>query len=329
MQLGLTPPAPSCEMPAVLKLLLFLLVIGMVALAGLLFFPAAEVRSTPLAPEAPDAGSQAIDPRGRSIEMLQPGRAPVVYVFLHGVTNSPRQFEQLGAELYKRGASVLIPRMPYHGYTDRLTPELKNFTAQVMLDEANRAIDRARTLGIRVVVAGLSVNGVTAAWVAMNRPDVDTAVVMSPFFAARGMPEWAVAPAGRLFLRIPNIFVWWDPKLREAVGEGTLTYPRFSTHSLASILVFGRQVFHQAATTKPVVQRVLVITSGDDMAVDNGLASELVALWRRDGAKDVETYEFPAGSGVPHDFVDPEQPDQQVAKVYPVLLRLFTGGTAP
>lgn len=308
-----------------LKVLVFVLVLVVVILLGLVFFPAPTLRGTPSADAAPDADSPAIDPRGVTIEMRQPGMAPVVYVFLHGVTNSPRQFEELGRELHRQGASVLIPRMPYHGYTDRMTPELRRFTAQVMLDEANRAIDRAKGLGRRVVVAGLSVNGVTAAWVAMNRPDVDTAVVMSPFFAARGMPEWMVAPAGRLFQRLPNLFVWWDPKLRESVGEGTLTYPRFSTRSLASILVFGQQVFDQARTTKPVVRRVLVVTSGDDKAVENRLTDGLVSLWRRDGANGIETYEFPVGSGVPHDFVDPEQPDQQVAKVYPVLIKLFAG----
>lgn len=314
-------------MHGVARIVLFLIGVGVLVVCGIMLLPVPKVWGGVHAENAPDAGSSAIDPAGQSIELIQPGLAPEAIVFLHGMTSSPRQFEKLGRELFARGATVLIPRMPFHGYTDRMTPKLRNFTAQVMLDEANRTIDRAKTLGRRVTVAGLSVNGVTAAWVAMNRQDVDTVLVMAPFFAARGMPTWSVVPTGRLFLRLPNAFVWWDREIRKGVGEGTLTYPRFATRAMAGILLFGDQVLRQAETTGPAVRRVVIVTSASDTAVENRMASELAARWRKDGTTNVETYEFPIAWEVPHDFVDPAQPDQRIKKVYPVLIGFLESET--
>ncbi|MEZ4769589.1 MAG: hypothetical protein R2844_14305 [Caldilineales bacterium] len=46
----------------------------------------------------------------------------------------------------------------------------------------------------------------------------------------------------------------------------------------------------------------------------------------------VETYQFPAQLGLPHDVIDPNQTEQKVDEVYPVLVELITGtesGTKP
>ena len=42
-------------------------------------------------------------------------KTDVVVVLIHGLTNCPKQFVDLGEEIYDRGANVLILRMPYHG----------------------------------------------------------------------------------------------------------------------------------------------------------------------------------------------------------------------
>ncbi len=57
--------------------------------------------------------------------------APVrrVFLLLHGLTASPLQFAAFGNLLFDRGANVLIPRLPYHGYGDRLTSALEALTA--------------------------------------------------------------------------------------------------------------------------------------------------------------------------------------------------------
>src|SRR5689334_2676451 len=47
-----------------------------------------------------------------------------VMVLLHGFTNCPEQFNELGKQYFDSGYNVFIPRMPYHGLSDRLTNEL-------------------------------------------------------------------------------------------------------------------------------------------------------------------------------------------------------------
>ena len=53
-----------------------------------------------------------------------------VIVLMHGFTNCPEQFNELGRQHFDAGNNVLIPRMPYHGLSDRLTDVLVNITAE-------------------------------------------------------------------------------------------------------------------------------------------------------------------------------------------------------
>jgi len=46
-------------------------------------------------------------------------------VLIHGTTNSPRQWEELGGALHALGHNVLILRMPHHGLESRSVGELK------------------------------------------------------------------------------------------------------------------------------------------------------------------------------------------------------------
>lgn len=264
-----------------------------------------------------------IHPEAETLELSHGHKTEDAFVLLHGITNTPVQFREFAGLLFERGANVVVPRMPFHGHEDRLTEAKSGFTAQIMLDEANRAIDRAKLLGRRVKVMGLSVNGVTAAWIAQNRSDVDTVVIMAPFFAVKDMPDWMIAPVARLFARLPNIFVWWDFRQRENLGQNSLAYPRFSTRAMAGVLHFGLDVFREAESAPPEARRIVVVTSAMDLAVSNRRIGELVALWQRSAPGRVETHEFPAEKNVPHDWMYPGQPDQQVETVYPILLDLL------
>lgn len=290
----------------------------------LFFSPLPEIRPVPEEAKAPDKSTAELHALGRTLEMNQGHPTEDVYVLLHGVTSTPIQFEAFGKLLYDRGANVLIPRMPFHGHQDRMTGAHQFFTAQVMLDEANRAIARAKTMGRRVTVIGLSVNGITAAWIAQNRADVEAVVIMAPLLAAHGMPDWTIAPAARLFSLLPNFFVWWDFQEKKNLGGDSPTYPRFSTRSLASMLQFGLVVFREAEATAPQVHRILLMTSARDVAINNHRVEELADLWKASSPGHVETYQFPAELDVPHDWMDPSQPDQRVDIVYPILLELLT-----
>src|SRR5205085_5302535 len=101
---------------------------------------------------------------------------PKAIVFLHGITSSPVQFHHLGAQFHSRGYNVLIPRMPRHGYRDRLSHEHALITRADYKAYAAEAIALGRGLGEHLTVGGLSVSGVIAAWCAQTQAAVDQAV---------------------------------------------------------------------------------------------------------------------------------------------------------
>ena len=57
--------------------------------------------------------------------------------------------------------------------------------------------------------------------------------------------------------------------------------------------------------------------------MDNQLNAEVVSAWRTHGARDVETYEFPAALHLNHDIVDPDQVGGNPAVTYPVLVEMI------
>src|SRR5688500_4391317 len=64
--------------------------------------------------------SAAIDPSSRS-RLISPGhRTERVIVVLLGLSNSPLQFLSLADRFSARGYTILMPRLPYHGYLDRM-----------------------------------------------------------------------------------------------------------------------------------------------------------------------------------------------------------------
>src|SRR5689334_18043326 len=75
-------------------------------------------------------------------------------VLIHGFTNCPEQFNELGKQYYEAGYNVFIPRMPYHGLADRLTEALVNLTAEGLTVFGDQMIDIAHGLGKKVTVMG-------------------------------------------------------------------------------------------------------------------------------------------------------------------------------
>src|SRR5579859_3685891 len=135
---------------------------------------------------AREQGDPRIDPQCGSILLEHAQRAQRALVCMHGITSSPVQFRQLGELFYARGYNVLIPRLPYHGYTDRLTHDPGKLTVAQYEAYTSEAIDIGRGLGEHLTVMGLSVSGVLAAWCAQSRADVDLAMPLAPSFAPHG-----------------------------------------------------------------------------------------------------------------------------------------------
>jgi pimeloyl-ACP methyl ester carboxylesterase len=246
-----------------------------------------------------------------------------IFVLMHGLANCPAQFIELGRLLFERGHNVILPRIPYHGQQDRLATDWARLTAADMLDAGNQAVDLALGLGRRVTAAGLSINGATVAWMAQNRGDLNRAVLLAPFLAPAGLPRWARIPFERLLLRLPNLFLWWSPKEKENLHGPSYVYPRFPTRVIGETMVLGREVFNQARCRPFRCGSIVVVTSAWDIAADNRLTAELVENWRRLGHGGIDSFEFPAAERVPHDFIDPNRPNQKTALVYPKIIELL------
>src|SRR5688572_18530458 len=111
-----------------------------------------------------------------------------VIVLMHGFTNCPEQFNELGRQHFDAGNNVLIPRMPYHGLSDRLTDALVKMTTEDLTAFGDEVIDIAHGLGKKITVMGVSGSGTLVAWLAQNRSDIDFAFAIAPLFGLAFVP---------------------------------------------------------------------------------------------------------------------------------------------
>ena len=250
------------------------------------------------------------------------GRTRHVVVLLHGLTNCPAQFDSLGQIAYARGANVFIPRLPRHGFADRMSDELAHADAEELRAFTDRVLDVAQGLGDTVTVVGLSVGGTLVAWAAQERRDVDRAVLIAPMLGVEMAPGRWTPVVARLTGALPNLFFWWDAKVKQQLPGPRHVYPRFSTRSVAATLKIGWMIREDAVRDAPGCRSLTMVTVGGDKAVDNGLCAEVVRAWRRHGV-DVVTWEFPAALHLNHDIVDPAQVGGNPSITYPVLSRII------
>lgn len=246
-------------------------------------------------------------------------RTKRVVVLVHGLSNCPQQFVQFAPLLFERGCNVLIPRMPHNGTLDREGRDMRFLTAAELCRFGDAVADIAQGLGERVTVAGLSGGGVIAAWLAQLRADVDRAVLIAPAFGV--LPALPVLNDAvnrgmiRLLQLLPNIMTEkvrpYDGPKHAAMG--------FATKGLAAMMQQGLAVTRLAKRRKPLARSIQVILNDNDNAVNNAVTRELVRLWERHGVERLATYTFGKELGLIHDIIDPEQPRQQTATVYPVL----------
>jgi alpha-beta hydrolase superfamily lysophospholipase len=244
-------------------------------------------------------------------------------VLLHGFTNCPQQFDALGKQFHEMGWNVLIPRYPRHGYKDRLTTSVAELRSEHLIAVANRAADAGAGLGERLTVAGLSLGGILTGYVAQVHDAIERAVLIAPMFGLKPIPRWGLAGLTRMAEVLPNFYIWWDPQHKDKVGPEH-GYPRFSTRAYAALFETGSALRRAARTTAPKAQQIDVITNAAEPRLDNRFTYQVVEQWRRHGAS-VNTFEFPASDRLPHDLIDPANPEQNTELVYPVVIKTILG----
>lgn len=255
-----------------------------------------------------------VNDAGGSQLMTHGHKTDRAYVLIHGITNSPRQFVELGEMLFGRGANVLIMRMPYHGLKSHRASELKQLKAKDLSDYADETLDIAAGLGDAVDVIGISGGGTVTAWIAQNRSEVERAVLLSPFFGIANMPHFVDTFLMNLLNRIPNIVL--DNPLepqREWVYRGE------ATRGVAAFLMLGKTVFKQAENADIAAADIYILTTAKDDTADNSYATKLAEIWAESSAN-VDQVEFEASMNIPHNSIDPATDTEIKRAVYQKIL---------
>ena len=269
---------------------------------------------------SPQLSAETINPISETILLTHGRKTERVIALLHGYTNSPMQFRELGERFFKLGWNVVVPRMPYHGLTNRLTENLKHLTATKLADYANRVVDVAAGLGDSVTVMGLSAGGVLSGWLAHHRKEIDHAVIASPALGIAGYDPRVIRPLATAFTNLPNQFIWWG----EPGDMGTRmlhAYPRMATRGLGAILKLGLDVQRRSATERPFAKRIAMVVNENDQAVHLETALKLADNWERNGVV-VDRFRFLKEYGLDHDLIDTDHELANIEFVYPILMQL-------
>ncbi len=262
-----------------------------------------------------------ISEEGRSKLLLHDEVRPKAIVLLHGLSASPTQFVRFAHDLHSRGHNVIVPRLPRHGHRDRLSEALAHLTAEDLRHSATETIGLAHELGREVVVAGFSLGGLLATWIAQHE-SIHRAVAIAPFFGISWMPNRFMVPFTDVILRLPNMFHWWDPIARERQMPEH-GYPRYATHAIAHAYRLAREVI--LAADKPVVADELVfVTNAREAAVNNRAVRRLATAMREisgDRVEHVILNDMPFS----HDIIEPLRHPAVADKVYPQILDIIEG----
>jgi pimeloyl-ACP methyl ester carboxylesterase len=245
-------------------------------------------------------------------------------VLFHGFTNCPEQFDELARRLFVRGCNVYVPRLPFHGYRNRLTSALEALSVNDLTRVSSQCYALAQHLGDRVTALGLSLGGSMALYLAQTTP-IDHAIAVAPFLMPIGISSFVGLPAMRALAWLPNYYVWWDPSLKERCRP-IYAYPGFPTHALAEIVFFADAVLRASVgTAGPLGRHCTLVTNKSESAVNNSVAKRLIQNWRSSGA--------PYGSvsldglGSPrHDIIDPSTYPDARTLVYPKVEALVLDG---
>jgi len=244
-------------------------------------------------------------------------RTKKAVVLVHGLTNSPRQFQEIGQQLYNDGYNVLIPRLPYHGLRTHTVSELGNTTTEELRQFADETIDMAAGLGDEITVVGLSAGGTVTGWVTQHRSEVKKTVLIAPLYGLHGIPQFGNTFIGNLFARFPDIdFSLSSEPPRESVYLG------WSTRGIAEYQVFSRAARPHDDNPGPQVKNIVLVTNGNDHTINADIAGAVVDQWEGAGAK-VTRYQFDASLGLPHDVVDITSVGDKSQWIDPILIGLI------
>jgi carboxylesterase len=272
------------------------------------------------------ARRQAVDdsvavPGARSILLTVGTKAPRVIVLLHGLTDSPRQFEALAYLMHADGNNVYVPRLPRHALRGGNVGALSRLTEMELRAAADSGVNEARGLGDSLVVVGLSMGATMAAWIAQER-QVTRVVLIAPAIAPGRVPSMLDRPLIGLADHIPSI-------TRRSPVDTTRPDREagFNSRAAAEIFELGSLIMSEAASEAPRTREIVVLVNASDRTVRESATEALARNWSKHGAR-VSLFELPDSLRLQHNIVDPIRGRVGGAAVL-ALIRELTYGQPP
>jgi len=260
------------------------------------------------------------DPGARSILLTTGAPTARAIVLLHGLTDSPRQFEALANLLRADGNNVYVPRLPQHGLRGKDAGALGALTADQLKSVADSVVGEVRGLGDSVMVVGLSMGGTVGAWIAQNH-SVARVVLVAPAIEPGRIPSLLDRPLIGLADHLPRFTRRSQPDSARRDRE-----PGFNLRAVAEVLELGRWLLSEAERKAARTQDVALLVNASDRTVKASSAEALAQDWFRHGAR-VSVFELPDSLRLPHNIIDPFDGHGGGDAVL-ALLRELTYGTA-
>jgi carboxylesterase len=249
------------------------------------------------------ARRQAVDdsvavPGARSILLTEGTKAPRVIVLLHGLTDSPRQFEALAYLVHADGNNVYVPRLPRHALRGGNVTSLSALTEMELRAAADSAVDEARGLGDSLVVVGLSMGATVGAWIAQER-QATRVVLIAPAIEPGLIPSLFDRPLIGLADHLPSLTRPWPPDTMRPDRE-----PGFNSRAAAAIFELGRSALSEAKSRAPRTRDIVILVNAADRTVKESATEALARDWSKRGAR-VSVFELPDSLRLQHNIFDP------------------------
>jgi esterase/lipase len=265
---------------------------------------------------AADAADSSVNPQAATRVFAHGRRTERALLLLHGFTNSPRQMSDLGELAFERGWNVYIPRLPYHGLSNRMTNALAGLREADLKTAASESVAAASQLGERLDVLGFSMGGVVAAWLGQTH-DLHSVTAIAPFMGLKLTPHGLSAKIGETLAAVPNAWLWWN--IWERAAQLPMhAYPRYPTHAVAELLRLGQDVLRRAVTKRPRAAHCSIIVNRGDPSQNNSVSRHLANLWSASGARC--NWREMRGLGWRHDVMDPTTYPSAARLVYPIAM---------
>ena len=269
--------------------------------------------------EARDAADPAVAENQRT-QVYRGKRGAGVVMLLHGLTASPPAWRAVAEALHARGRTVIVPRLLLHGHADRMTDALQALTPEALVEDVTAMVTLAETLGESLTIAGHSLGATLAIDAVARTQSVARIVAVAPFLGISRVPYEAHAVMLRMLDRLPNVFLWWDPRAKDTLMPAH-GYPRYPINAISA----GMSIADRARAAVPHAGAVDIVLNDRESSVSNRTARRLAENWRTAGVS-VAVHRI-VGLGWSHDIIEPERPPAQLALA--TLLEIIDADHAP